>query len=499
MKEFKSFEFKSAKVERKHEDGRTIFRAVATTPALDRYGEVVLPRGAVVDNFLKNPVLVEIHDSGKSSIGHILKLDMSESEIAFDFVFSRDQRGQEMEQKYVEEDMHAFSIGFQPESKVDLWYPWDEEPVELREIKFKYPDKTEGLLDLTQYKKIPYRVYTGWELLEISPVTIPANPEALLMRQAEEIVRRAMDSNPVARSFVQAELAAALGPALKLLASFADKFDKDFAIDGAVAPHSTPVEKMDWNKSDARALLAQWASKSGGGAKEEINWAKYSHGFARFDSKNADSFGAYELPHHSVKDGSLVAVWGGVTEAMANELKVARGKADFSIKSASYEHLAKHYTDFGKVAPEYKEYTDEELGKIASDTPAEGEAPAAAPEGAQTAEKAADIATVTVKEDDPTEESSDKEEMGMMAKLLAKLDEIAIAVNALAKAQAEESETSTESFISLNLRLRVMQDCIEQNMKNAPPKKESATPTEPEVLTTVSADIITELERVART
>jgi len=48
------FQFKSVK------DG--VYTAVASSDALDRDKEVLIPLGAVLDNFMKNPVMLYIHN-----------------------------------------------------------------------------------------------------------------------------------------------------------------------------------------------------------------------------------------------------------------------------------------------------------------------------------------------------------------------------------------------------------------------------------------------------
>jgi hypothetical protein len=45
--------------------------------------------------------------------------------------------------------------------------------------------------------------------------------------------------------------------------------------------------------------------------KDKIDWSRYAQGFAWVDPENKDNFGGYKLPHHDVKNGWLVSVWGG--------------------------------------------------------------------------------------------------------------------------------------------------------------------------------------------
>jgi len=488
---------------RKHTDGRTLYKAIATTPALDRYGEVVLPKGAVLENFMKNPVLLDGHNYSISSVGHVVNLAVDEAQMTFDFVFSTDTRGQELEQKFVAGDMNAFSIGFKPKAKVDIWMPWDEQP-EVKEITVQYPDGTEGVVDLRGYEHVPYTVYNKWELLEISPVAVPANPEALLMRQAEEIVRRVAERNPVMKSFVQDELALKLGPVMKLLEQFSETFDgEEMKFEGAVALHSTPVEQGSWSGANARTALAKWASKNGTGKKDDMNWSKYSKGFAWFDSKAADSFGAYKLPHHTVKDGALIAIWKGVTAAMA-ALLGARGGVDLDSKSAVYAHLAKHYKDFDKEAPEMKEYSDEELKAIedepfvvqksedSADNSNTVKANGANPDEDPNAEgSAADEAED--ESEDESDDTGDATMMQMMSEMQKLLTQILTELGNLKGKAMESSEVTQENFIELQLRTESIANILEYGEKKKAPV---AQPVDPQVVGEVSAELIETLERI---
>ncbi len=72
----------------------------------------------------------------------------------------------------------------------------------------------------------------------------------------------------------------------------------------------------------------------------------------------------YKLPHHK-GDGVQSVVWRGVAAGMA-ALLGARGGVDIPSgdRKGVYNHLAKHYKQFDKEAPEFKEYTKEELEKV---------------------------------------------------------------------------------------------------------------------------------------
>lgn len=69
------------------------------------------------------------------------------------------------------------------------------------------------------------------------------------------------------------------------------------------------------------------------------------------DAENADTKGAYKLPHHEA-GGQHATIWHGVTAAMG-ALMGARGGVDIpaSDRQGVYNHLARHYREFDREPP----------------------------------------------------------------------------------------------------------------------------------------------------
>lgn len=134
-------------------------------------------------------------------------------------------------------------------------------------------------------------------------------------------------------------------------------FVRDRSLYAGAIPHEQSEGKDDsdaWDGAGARKRLAEWASSDGSGDKNKMDWAKYRRGFAWYDSANAEDFGSYKLPHHDIKDGKFVVVWGGVRAAMS-ALLGGRGGADIpeADRKAVYNHLAAEYKLFDKEPPEF--------------------------------------------------------------------------------------------------------------------------------------------------
>jgi len=73
-----------------------------------------------------------------------------------------------------------------------------------------------------------------------------------------------------------------------------------------------------------------------------------------YDKENPDIKSSYKLPHHTAKGHKTV--WRGVAAAMA-ALLGARGGVNIpaSDRKGVYNHLAKHYKEFDKEVPKFKE------------------------------------------------------------------------------------------------------------------------------------------------
>jgi len=148
-----------AKVKAINEQARTI-EAVASTSDLDRDKDIILPSAfkESIASFKANPVILATHQhrlsTGSSPVigsAQPESIAVTEAEVLFTMSFASTVLGEEYWQLYRDKHMRAFSIGF---------------------IPIEWEDKKD--------EKLGYvRTYTKIELLEISAVPVPANPNAL--------------------------------------------------------------------------------------------------------------------------------------------------------------------------------------------------------------------------------------------------------------------------------------------------------------------------------
>ena len=139
------------------ENERT-FRAVASTDQVDRQGDSIDPGGWLLDNFLKNPVIPWAHDYNRPPVAKALDVQVQGGSLVFVAQFPRLEEYEFADtifKLYRGGYLRAFSVGFSP----------IESRVATHEINGKVVTGTRFLKQ---------------ELYEISCVTLPANPEALV-------------------------------------------------------------------------------------------------------------------------------------------------------------------------------------------------------------------------------------------------------------------------------------------------------------------------------
>ena len=145
--------------------------AVASTAAVDRDGEVILPSAFAghLERYRANPVIMAAHthrsmDGMPTIIGSASKIEIEKDALAFEMQFARTEIAKAWQSLYTDGHARAFSVGFIP-----------------MEGEFK-----------EQNGESVY-VHTVVELLEISAVAVPANPEAVTRAVDPDEIKRIVD------------------------------------------------------------------------------------------------------------------------------------------------------------------------------------------------------------------------------------------------------------------------------------------------------------------
>lgn len=148
------------------DDGR-LLGVTGSTPSVDRYDEIVDANTWQLDNFKSNPVILWAHNLGfdkdQPPIGRAINVEVRDGKLMFDIQFDmKDSFAADIFRKYKEKFLNAFSVGFIPHA---------------------FGEDDEGHLILMNN-----------ELLELSAVPVPANPEALQSLRARSFSVRSWKS-----------------------------------------------------------------------------------------------------------------------------------------------------------------------------------------------------------------------------------------------------------------------------------------------------------------
>lgn len=157
-REVRGFDLSNTHVKAVGEDEIEI---VGSTGHKDREGEAIDPSGWDLKNFKSNPIVLPAHDYRQPAIGKATQVRIKDGQLVFKIKFppEGDNPLADVYRKlYKGGFMNASSVGFLP-------VEWE---------------------DGDGKGKKPYRTYTKAELLEISLVSVPCNPNALLTAKGVE-------------------------------------------------------------------------------------------------------------------------------------------------------------------------------------------------------------------------------------------------------------------------------------------------------------------------
>lgn len=154
--------FKNITIDEKDVDSkeRTI-TAIGSKEVIDRDGDVIVVKGINLKEYKKNPVVLFAHDHRGIPVGKTKRVWVDGNELKFKIEFAtadENPMAESLFRLYKKGFMSSFSIGFIPDFQT-----------------MEYPEqKSRGK------KKQPRCIINNSELLEISCVSVPANPSALM-------------------------------------------------------------------------------------------------------------------------------------------------------------------------------------------------------------------------------------------------------------------------------------------------------------------------------
>lgn len=394
--------FKTYEANTKAVEGERAFNVTITTTIKDRDGDIVEAKGAKLANYRKNPVVLMAHDYRGLAIARAEKIDKEEDRIKAKIVFPPEgdyPLADIVYRLYKGNFMRGWSIGFIPIKSEDIL--------------------DEDAKDNTEVNRRGRRIKL-WELLEFSACAIPSNPEALTnmiskgidiepLKEAgfieiedekgEDMLNEKIEeTEEYIRIPAKGEEGKHKGHKIRwITVSDKEGIKGIYCIDCKKIITFVFDKKKGWTLEKAKKWMEEHGKNYEDMAKNIIELLIYEEGVeieteeksvipfketpkapedeewdaarevrqaevsdlkvmcAWYDSENPDIKTSYKLPHHKVKGHAVV--WRAVAAAMA-ALLGARGGVNIpeSDKKGVYNHLVKHYKQFDKMPPEFRDY-----------------------------------------------------------------------------------------------------------------------------------------------
>lgn len=157
---------------------RTI-ECVITTNSKDRQGDIVDPAGIDVKQFLQTPVVQWAHDLSQPPVGRVLSLTVDKNEIRAKVQFAETEFAKEVFSLYAGGFLRAFSIGFQPLKWKFIIPEMPKQTGKPNATAEPGPAPASNPAEQV-YERSQFGMHIlSAELVELSAVPVPANPDCL--------------------------------------------------------------------------------------------------------------------------------------------------------------------------------------------------------------------------------------------------------------------------------------------------------------------------------
>jgi hypothetical protein len=161
----------------KIEEGERAAIRLITTPNLDRDNEILVPHGAMLEDFEKSPSVLWVHDYKSLPIGKDVEISIRKEGILAKTVYANHAFAEDVFQAVKGGFLNGTSVGFIPVEQVSsedgrAFRYWQEK----LEKDYAVPREESGKAK---------NIYTKWILLEHSDVPVPANAQALNLAVAK--------------------------------------------------------------------------------------------------------------------------------------------------------------------------------------------------------------------------------------------------------------------------------------------------------------------------
>lgn len=348
-----------------------VLEFVGSTEKQDRDGEVIKAEGWDLKNYKKNPVFMWAHDYRQPPVGKTNRVWVDEGSLKFKVEFAPPETyefADTIYKLYKGGFLKATSVGFVPKE----WSDGEDE-------------------------KAPRRTYNKQELLELSGVPVPSNPDALMIardsgvittKEFEAVTKVEVTENYI-RIPVPGEQGKHDGHRIRTITISKEKGIKALYCGECKKNITYLFDKEKWTVAEAQRWVDEHKEfevigemempelkgaipyKKTPLADEGAEWdAGKEVKQAEVDDlkimcawvgEDPDLKTSYKLPHHRAS-GSHECVWRGVAAAGAVIMGARGGIAIPSGDVAGVKaHLAKHYKEFDKEPPWEKGVSQAEI------------------------------------------------------------------------------------------------------------------------------------------
>jgi HK97 family phage prohead protease len=263
---------------------KRLLTATISTRSVDRDGDIVEPEGIDFTNFKSNPVVLWAHNPSQPPIGKIEELYVSPTGVMAEIKFAETAFAKDIFNLYADGFLNAWSIGFSA-------LKGHTEP------RLDEDGRTQGY------------VFRKTELLELSAVPIPANPEALT---------RSMKSFDTETLSVLSKSFETLPESVKSeVGDFADEVNKEFTR----RSHNSTVadNEPSWGNVDRTSLpeVAFVWQAAGTDVEKKSTW-KFPHHWVQ-NGGNPNDMGIYTTGEMFLHRGGLNAAWAAAMGARSGQ------------------------------------------------------------------------------------------------------------------------------------------------------------------------------------
>lgn len=358
---------------------------IGSSEVLDRAGDVIRQDGWDLKNYMKNKVILWGHNvrQDRPPIGKALKVWLDgkttkTKKLMFDIQFDlKDSFAAEIYRKVLEGFVNTVSVGFIPLERVDNVYTKNE----LLELSFvPVPANPDAVVTLRSMGLDPVELKDLYSAKSDDDVAVimgeESTEESVDEETEEEVADETTDETTdesTEETSEETETSEDESTSDTDETEETEEADTE-ATDETERDEETESEESDEKSQDDVVSKGVLPYKDLGTAPSSEDWdgpgemAKATLDDLRVicayrNHEKADEKNAYFLPHHRVSDKK--AVWRGVSSAMAALMgfKGVNGIPEAD-RRAVYNHLAKHYEEFGRQAPSYKMVEDQVLAQL---------------------------------------------------------------------------------------------------------------------------------------